>query len=288
MVLLEDVTWPRPLADLLEAAFEIYRRSHPWVAETALSPKAVVRDMVDKAMTFTEFVSAYQLARSEGLVLRYLSDAYRTLRQTVPAQQRSETFDELLEWLGETVRQVDSSLLDEWEALADPDAQERLEDLEGLAAHGGTRPSRPITSNETAFRVMVRNALFRRVELASRDRFEELAALEEANAALAEPPRHTLMDEAAWDEALGAYYAEHDTIGTDAAARGPQLLHLESLRGEAPGAAQPDSEHRLWLARQTLDDPEGNHDWVIEAVVDLDASDEAGEPLVLATALRRL
>jgi superfamily II RNA helicase len=288
MTQLDDVTWPRPLADLLEATFEIFRRSHPWVAETALSPKSVVRDMVEKAMTFTEFVSAYQLARSEGLVLRYLSDAYRTLRQTVPAAHRGEEFDELLEWLGETVRQTDSSLLDEWEALSDPNAEERLEELEGLVAHGGTRPARPITSNEKAFRVMVRNAMFRRVELASRDRYEELAALEEANAALTEPPRHTLMDLASWDEALGSYYDEHDSIGTDTRARSPQLLHVEPARGEAPGAAEPDWEHRLWLARQTIDDPEGDHDWVIEATVDLDASDEAGEPVVLTTALRRL
>jgi superfamily II RNA helicase len=288
MTQLDDVTWPRPLADLLEATFEIFRRSHPWVAETALSPKSVVRDMVEKAMTFTEFVSAYQLARSEGLVLRYLSDAYRTLRQTVPAAHRGEEFDELLEWLGETVRQTDSSLLDEWEALSDPNAEERLEELEGLVAHGGTRPARPITSNEKAFRVMVRNAMFRRVELASRDRYEELAALEEANAALTEPPRHTLMDLASWDEALGSYYDEHDSIGTDTRARSPQLLHVEPARGEAPGAAEPEWEHRLWLARQTIDDPEGDHDWVIEATVDLDASDEAGEPVVLTTALRRL
>ena len=288
MALLEDVTWQRPLADLLEATFEIFRQSHPWVSESALSPKSVVRDMYERAMTFTEFVSTYQLARSEGLVLRYLTDAYRTLRQTVPDAHHSEQFDDLFEWLGETVRQTDSSLLDEWEALTDPDANERLEELEGLAAHGGTRPTRPITSNERAFRVMVRNAMFRRVELASRDRFGDLAELDASQAALPEPSRNTLMDGAAWDEALGAYYAEHDTIGTDAEARGPQLLTITPSQGPPPGAVEPDTEHRLWQARQTLHDPAGDHDWVIEAVVDLDASDEAGEPVVLTTAMRRL
>ncbi len=292
MALLEDVTWPRPLADLLEATFEIFRQSHPWVSESALSPKSVVRDMYERAMTFTEFVSTYQLARSEGLVLRYLTDAYRTLRQTVPDSHHSEQFDDLFEWLGETIRQTDSSLLDEWEALTDPDANERLEELEGLAAHGGTRPTRPITSNERAFRVMVRNAMFRRVELASRDRFRDLAALDAANAALPEPARHPLMDEAAWDEALGAYYAEHDEIGTDAEARGPQLLTIDALAWDRPRARPSRTTSRpstgLWQARQTLHDPEGDHDWVIEAVVDLDASDEAGEPVVLTTALRRL
>lgn len=288
MALLEEVTWPRPLADLLEATFEIFRQSHPWVSESALSPKSVVRDMYERAMTFTEFVSAYQLARSEGLVLRYLTDAYRTLRQTVPAAHRSEQFDDLFEWLGETVRQTDSSLLDEWEALSDPDANERLEELEGLAAHGGTRPNRPITANERAFRVMVRNAMFRRVELAALDRFGDLAQLDAANAALPEPPRQTLMDQAAWDEALGAYYADHDSIATDADARGPHLLAVTAATAPPPGTTEPERDHRLWEVRQTLHDPEGDHDWVIEAVVDLDASDDAGEPVVLTRAMRRL
>ena len=288
MTLLEEVSWPKPLEELLEATFEIFRRSHPWVSESALSPKSVVREMYERAMTFTEFVSAYQLARSEGTVLRYLTDAYRTLRQLVPSAHRDETFEELLEWLGETVRQTDSSLLDEWEALADPDADERLSELEDLAAHGGTRPSRPITANEKAFRVMVRNAMFRRVELASRDRFEELARLEAASATLTEPPRHVLMDEAAWDQALGAYWEEHHQVGTDAAARGPAMITIEPATGPPPGAGDTDHEHRLWRVRQTIADPESHQDWVIEATVDLDASDESGEPVVLTTAFRRL
>lgn len=289
MTLLEDVTWPKPLEDLLETTFDIFRRSHPWVSESAVSPKSVVREMYERAMTFTEFVSEYQLSRSEGTLLRYLTDAYRTLRTLVPAAHRDEQFEDLLEWLGETIRQTDSSLLDEWEALTDPDAQERLEELEELHAHGGVRPVRPITANEKAFRVMVRNAMFRRVELASRDRFEELAALDRANAALPDPPREVVLDEAAWDEALGAYWQEHDAIGTDAAARGPSLLTIEATTGPPPGLATEDAvEHRLWLARQTLADPDGDHDWVLEATVDLDASDQAGEPVVLTTALRRL
>src|SRR5699024_5991736 len=90
MELLEEVTHPRPLAELLEAAYELYRRGHPWVADHTLAPKAVVRDMYERAMTFTEYVSFYGLARSEGLVLRYLADAYKALRQTVPDQVRTE------------------------------------------------------------------------------------------------------------------------------------------------------------------------------------------------------
>ena len=120
MLLLDEVTWPQPLAELLGATYEIYRERHPWLREDALSPKSIVREMYEQGMSFTDFVSRYQLARSEGLVLRYLTDAYRTLRQTVPEAHRTPELDDLVEWLGETVRQTDSSLLDEWEALTDP------------------------------------------------------------------------------------------------------------------------------------------------------------------------
>ena len=123
MALLEEVTWPQPLADLLEPVFETYRQTHPWLPLDALDPKSVVREMYEQGMGFTDFVGRYRIARSEGLLLRYLSDAYRTLRQTVPDAHRPPELEELIEWLGETVRQTDSSLLDEWEALTRPRPQ---------------------------------------------------------------------------------------------------------------------------------------------------------------------
>jgi hypothetical protein len=120
MALLEEITWPRPLGDWLEPLFEIYRETHGWLSPDALVPKSVLREMWEQAMGFTDFVGRYQLARSEGLVLRYLTDAYRTIRQTVPEAHRTPELDDIVEWLGETIRQTDSSLLDEWEALSDP------------------------------------------------------------------------------------------------------------------------------------------------------------------------
>ena len=62
------------LADLLEAAYNIYRQGHPWVADYQVAPKSVARDMYERAMTFVEYVGFYGLARSEGLVLRYLAE----------------------------------------------------------------------------------------------------------------------------------------------------------------------------------------------------------------------
>ncbi len=251
--LLEEVTHPRPLAELLEAAFGAYRRGHPWVGDHELSPKSVVRDLYERAMSFSEYVAFYGLARSEGLVLRYLADAYGALRRTVPEEAKTEPLDEIVDWLGELVRQVDSSLLDEWDRL--------VSGADSAGEPGADAPP-AVSRNLRAFRVPVRNALFRRVELAARGRWEELAELDGAAG----------WDAAAWREALEPYFDEHGSIGTGPDARGPGLLLIEE---------QPDS----WQVRQILDDPAGDHDWHISAEVDLAASDAVGEAVLRVTAV---
>ena len=265
MELVEDITWPRPLDDLLSYAYDAYRAGHPWVTGIEPSPKSVIRVMVERGMTFSDLISAYGLSRSEGAVLRYLTDAYRTLRQTVPADLRSEEFDDLVEWLGELVRQVDSSLLDEWELLTDPDVSS--EQVAELAFGQSAGASRPVTANRRAFRVMVRNAMFRRVELLARDDIERLVELDDA------VPEHP-----DWDSEIDPYWDEYDEIGTGPAARGPSLFSVTE--------AGSDVEPGTWRVRQVLDDPQGDHGWAIEAVVDLAASDEAGEARFASIALR--
>ncbi|MFC5730970.1 MULTISPECIES: DEAD/DEAH box helicase [Nocardioides] len=272
MALVEDITWPEPLAELLEPLFETYRERHPWLSPDALAPKSIVREMWEQGMGFADLVSRYQVARSEGLVLRYLTDAYRALRQTVPASHRTEELEVLIEWLGETVRQVDSSLLDEWEALNDPAHVPAT-----VAEHAPPPPPRPLTQQGRVFEVMVRNAVWRRVELVARDDVDALALLEVAAAELTEPPREAVMTSDRWDQALDGYYKEHDRLLTDADARGPDLFSVEK---DPPGG--------VWRVTQTLHDPAGHHDWVVEAVVDLGASDEVGEAVVRVEAMRRL
>jgi len=252
---LEDVTYPQPLAELIETAYEIYRRGHPWVGDYEPSPKSVARDMYERAMTFSEYISFYKLARCEGLVLRYLADAYKALRQTVPARARTEELEDLTEWLGELVRQIDSSLLDEWDRLRDPG------DADGSEVEVAPRPA-TLTSNTRAFRVLVRNAMFRRVELAALRRYEELGELD-ADAG---------WDAQAWERAMEAYFDEYDHLGTGPDARGPAMLLIEE---------EPDR----WLVRQIFDDPEGDHDWGISAEVDLGESDAAGEAVVQVTSV---
>ena len=219
MELLDDVGWPKPLQELLEAVFETYRQGHPWVAETPLSPKSVVRDMYERAMTFGEFVAYYGLSRSEGLVLRYLSDCYKALRQTVPDSSKTEELTDLIEWLGEVVRQTDSSLLDEWEQLSDP----AYSSLDVPAPAAPSLEPRPITSNDRAFRVLVRNAMFRRVELAALRRWIDLGELDAASG----------WDADRWQEAIEDYFSEYDSIGIGPDARGPALLQISR---SSPGA----------------------------------------------------
>ena len=259
MARLEEVSWPKPLDDLLHAALETYRRGAPWVEDATLSPKSVARDMFERSMTFVEYVGHYQLARSEGLVLRYLADAYRALRQTVPDDAKTEELADVEAWLGELVRQTDSSLLDEWEALAAGAAGDEVAPPSLDTGPAG------VTGNVRAFRVLVRNALFRRVELAALQRYDLLGELDAESG----------WDPAAWRESLEPYWAEHGHLGTGPDARGPAMIQVVE-------------EPERWLVRQVLDDPAGDRDWAITAEIDLAASDEQGSPAVWITGVAPL
>ena len=257
-----DISYPKPLDEMLGHAYDTYRRAHPWIGDHPVSPKSVVREMYEQAMTFSDYIAAYDLARVEGIVLRYLADAYRTLSHTIPESVKVDDLVDLIEWLGETVRQIDSSLVDEWEALRNPEAHAAAQ-----ALLDDSPP--PVTGNRRAFRVLVRNALFRRVELAARDDVEGLVALDAEDA---EGLAHTEdwtgpweFDD--WDDALGDYFDEHEELGTGPDARGPKLIVID----EAP---------ETWKVRQILDDPAGNHDWQLRAEVDLPASDAAGRAIL--------
>ncbi|MGJ6962034.1 DEAD/DEAH box helicase [Streptosporangium sp. G11] len=252
MELLNDITYPMPLADMLLGAYETYRRGHPWVGDYTVSPKSVVRDMYERAMTFADYVQFYELTRSEGTVLRYLADAYRTLSRTIPEHLKTEDLVDLIEWLGELVRQVDSSLLDEWEQLQNPTGELEAPSLE--------ESTRPVTANTRAFRVLVRNAMFRLIELASLENEQEL---------------EQLAPDVDWGAALDAYYDDHEEIGTGPDARGPGLLRIEE-------------EKEFWRVRQVVSDPAGDGDWGIDAQVDLAASDEEGRAVVHVIGLNRL
>jgi hypothetical protein len=257
---LDQLEHPKPLREFTYQLFDAYRLVHPWVGDHNIAPKSVARDLYERAMGFGDYVAHYGLARSEGLLLRYLTDAYKGLVQAVPEQAKTEELLDLTEWLGELVRQVDSSLLDEWERLRHP---------EDLLTGGDVSPSAvpsgppPVTANERAFRVMVRNECFRRVELAAHARWSALS--ETGDGWSAEQ----------WQAAMAPYYAEHASVGTGAGARTSGLFQVE----ERPGS---------WRVRQVLDDPDADHEWAIVFEVDLPGSDSEGHPVLAAVAVARL
>ena len=284
MAALEEVTWPQPLAELLTPALEMYKQANPWIAEHELAPKSVVREMVENAMTFSDLISRYELGRSEGVVLRYLTDAYRALRQVVPEEHRTPEVTDLIDWLGALVRAVDSSLLDEWEALGRAQAgkagemagllegdRSGAEDSAGVERAFGASEDGTVafTRNRHAFRVAVRREMFRRVELMARDDVEALGRLDAPSG----------WGEDRWDEVLGRYWDEYDWIGTDTSARAMSLAPLDETPDETALAAAGVSERlrealeasrrQVWLATQVLEDPDGDHDWRLTALVDL-------------------
>ncbi|MEJ1154393.1 DEAD/DEAH box helicase [Microbacterium marmarense] len=255
MELLEEVTYPKPLEELLNQSYEVFASSQPWIRDFELSPKSVVRDMFERAFSFAELTQHYQLARSEGLVLRYLSDAYRAIRQTVPTEAQTSELLDLIEWLGELVRQVDSSLVDEWEALINPVTD---------PAAPVVPPAPPsVLTNRRAFLVLVRNELFRRVQLAALQKDDELVELD---------------PDVDWPAALDVYFDDHDELLTGGPARSPRLVDID----------ESSADEGVWRVEQTIDDPAGDHDWRIRAEVDLAASVEEGTAIVRVTEVVRL
>jgi hypothetical protein len=239
---LDTITWPRPLAEMIDACFGTYREHHPWVAEGP-SPKSILREMLEGGDSFSTFVRRYRLERSEGLVLRYLTDAWRTLDRSLPDDAYTSDLEDVIEWLGDLIRATDATLLDEWAVLA------------GAPVHEHHAPDAPTVGRvwpPPAWRTAVRTAAFGWVDLLAH----------RADAALAERSGWTQYQVAG---AMAPYWAEHDSIGTDAEARSAAYFSLV----EEPGR---------WVVTQRLADPAGDGDWRFVAVIDLELAEAEGAP----------
>ena len=251
---LAEITYPKPLEDLLDAAFTKYRHDVPWANDYWLSPKSVVRDMVETASDFTGYIARYNIARSEGTLLRYLSDAYRSLAGTVPVEKRDERLKDIIAWLRVLVRSIDSSLVDEWENAGNT-SDEASQAAASLAAPGS---GNDVVEDRRGLTVLVRNAMFRRVQLMDLDRPEELGVLD----------KDWGYGVHEWEDALDDYYDEHEYVNVDAEARSPKLFMLDDTH---------ERDEHTWKVRQIIDDSDGDHDWAITGVVDLDATQNGGE-----------
>ncbi len=254
---------PKPNRDWIYTSFDEFRAVHPWVGHDNVKPKSVVRDLYERAMTFGEYIQHYGLKRSEGVLLRYLSDVYRGLHQNIPEDLSTEAINDIAAWLGALVRQVDSSLIDEWERLVDPDDAA----VDGGALGQPIRPDREVTvvDDARAFRVMVRNQIFDWVQrLANRRGYEALVA------ASADPGRFESAADIA--DAMADYWEEFDEIGLGPDARSGELFGYDT------------SSHRV---HQILHDPDDTNEWAIEADVDIDESIAQGRAVLHPIDIRR-
>ena len=261
---LEKLEHPKPLRDFVYGTFNAFADRHPWVGEENIHPKSIAREMFEGFRSFSDYVQEYDLERVEGLLLRHLNSVYKVLSQTVPDGAKTLTVLEMELYLRDMLRQVDSSLLDEWERMRDPDYRPRGTAGEEL------RPPRPegppdVTRDAKVFTAAIRTRLFAFLRAWS------IAADEAALQVIDTPTDH---DGESWTverlrAAREAHRVEHAGLRLDPEARNLRHTHV-----------QPSDDGATWRVQQMLVDPEGQNDWVAELGVDLGASREAGEPVL--------
>lgn len=250
MAKLDQIDVPKPNVELVYGTFEEFRKHHPWVGNENVRPKSIARDLYEQGLSFKEYVKEYGLQRSEGVLLRYLSSAYKTMVQNVPENAKTPEVIDVTEWLGGVVRSVDSSLIDEWEQLMDPTHVPTIQDED---------EDQDVTRSVRGFTVLVRNAVWRVVQALARKDYARAAKL-------------TGFDREELETAMAGYWAEHERIHVDPMARAPRHCLIET--GDA-----------VWKVRQILSDPAEHHDWQLALEVDLQASREAGDAIVTLSAI---
>ncbi len=263
---LEKLEWPKPQRDFIYATFNAFSALHPWVGQENIRPKSIARELFELGASFNEYVRDYGLQRSEGVLLRYLSDAYKTLVQSVPEAKRTEGVDDVIAFLRTELRLVDSSLLDEWERLVHPEL------AGGTRAKTEPREKRPLlvdpAANPRAFQARIRSELHRLLRaLALKDYEEAARSLSSSADAAPEWTEEKLAQE------MAPYFAAHPTVDLTPRARLPSQTFVSE---ESP---------RLWTARQKILAPDGTDDWMLDCAVDLRTPRPPDAPLI---SLRRI
>jgi superfamily II RNA helicase len=256
---LEKVEHPKPEAIFIYETFNLFAKKHPWVSGHDIAPKSIARDMYEQVLSFNDYIKEYGLARAEGVLLRYLTDVYRALKQTVPEKCKTEDVLDLEEWLGAEVRQVDASLLDEWARLEGVAAGVDVALVEPAAA-----PPPDITKNQRAFEIMIKNASFRLVRaMATRDTARFLQILEELAPAEVGPGdggSGEPLSASVVERLLQPYWDEYTELSVGADARSSSRISIERGTGD------------VWSVRQTLSDVDENLDYALSLAVDIRAS----------------
>jgi superfamily II RNA helicase len=260
---LEKLEYPKPNREFVYSTFNAFADKHPWVGQENIRPKSIAREMFESFRSFSDYIRDYELQRAEGVLLRHLNSVYKVLGQTVPDAAKNDTVREMELYLGTMIRQIDSSLLDEWEKMRDPSYQRA--EIKEVRPPGAEEAAADITRDTKAFTAAIRNRVFTFLRgLVNRD-------FEQAVANLSSPQD---LDGQPWtadrlQQALDAYHAEHQYICLDPNAR--NIRHTYVI---------PADDQRTWRVQQMLVDPEEHNDWVVEFEVDLARSREAAEPVL--------
>ena len=254
---LEELEYPKPCRDFIYQTFNAFSDAHPWVGQENIRPKSIAREMFEDFRSFTDYIEDYELHRAEGVLLRHLSSVHKVLAQTVPEKFKTEPVQEMEAWIAGVVRGTDSSLLDEWERLRNPDyvPVEREVPVEAP----------DITRNKREFTALVRNGIFA---------FLRPLSLGDYAAALAHVVSQ--MTAAALSEAMEPYYDDHERIRLDNEARNGRHTYVE-----------PSDDGKTWRVCQMIIDPEEHNDWQCEFSVDLAQAREDGKPTLALVSVGR-
>jgi superfamily II RNA helicase len=266
---LEKLEHPKPNRDFIYSTFNAFAARHPWVGQENIRPKSIAREMFEEFRSFADYIKIYDIQRAEGVLLRHLSSVFKVLAQTVPDAAKNDILREMELYLATMLRQIDSSLLDEWEKMRDPNYMPRGEQPE-VRPPGAEEAARDITRDAKAFTAAIRNRIFT---------FLRALTSGDLETALAGVNAHPSTDEEPWTtdrlrRAIEAYHADHEYLRLDPEARNLRHTYVTSS-----------DDRRTWRVQQMLVDPAEANDWVAEFHIDLAASREAGEPQLQ---LRRL
>jgi superfamily II RNA helicase len=253
---LEQLEHPKPLREFLYDTFNAYAAAHPWVDQENVRPKSIAREMFERYRSFSDYVKEYGLQRSEGLLLRHLSQVWKVLAQTVPVTAKTEEVSEMEDYFRELIRGIDSSLLEEWERLRNP---------EFVAAETSDKPARPatfdITRDSTAFRRLVRTAIFGFLQDIAAREWESAAARLQADGNAAAVPEGSTPEARRIEAAFKPYFDARERFRLDPEGRSAANTHWEA-----------DAAAGVWRVAQVLIDSQGDNDWEARFTVSLPQS----------------
>lgn len=257
---LEKLEYPKPNREFIYDTFNKFAAAHPWIGNENIRPKCIAREMYESFLSFDEYIRDYEQQRAEGLLLRYLMEVYKVLVQTVPESYRNEEVDGMIDYFGTMIRNIDSSLLDEWEKIRTGGEVASGEIRAATEAELAAGAAKDITRDSKGFTVQVRNEAFRFVRALAAGDYEAAVAVVEASETWTARSLGQLMED---------YFSEHREILTDRQARHPQYFRFV-----------PTPDQSAWTLEQTIVDSEDHNDWQAVFKVERTRSREQGRPVL--------